>query len=164
MGWKMETLGGQRRCDSRQEGARRQDNNNTSTRHSTIKSISGIKDGEKVSIDLSTVYWSNTQPIEKARFMSSRKSTGGYLKHHAVSTHQSHRTPNPRQRSQGSQKMFPLRHRPQPRMESRSSIHETPVRSYFATCDSAPLRDGQKEKQRPIEAHSVTTGLSRLQP
>jgi hypothetical protein len=43
--------------------------------------------------------------------------------------------------------MFPRRHRPQPRMESRSSIHETPVRSYFATCGSAPLRDGQKKRK-----------------
>jgi hypothetical protein len=98
-----------------------------------------------VSIDLSTVYYSNNPCLEQARFMSSRKNTGEYLKQHAVSTHQSHRTPNPRQRLQGSQQMFPRRHRPQPRMESRSSIHETPVRSYFATCDSAPLRDGQKE-------------------
>ncbi len=123
----------------------RQVHNSTTTRHGSIKSISRTQGRETDFIDLSTAYWFATQRLENTRLISSRKSTRRYLKHHAVSTHQSHRTSNPRQRSQGSQQTFPLRHRPKPRMESRSSIHETPVRSYFATCDSAPFRDGPKK-------------------
>ena len=74
MQWKIEGYG---RFESRQEGAPKQDQNNTATRHGSIKRISKTQSREKDIIDLSTVYWSSTQPNEKPRFMSRIKSTGG---------------------------------------------------------------------------------------